>query len=621
MAAPSIANLQTLPAFLASAGQLTLDDQRLIVDQALDLLTEVYVHLPLKRSMHAIDPAQSLRLLQRQLDSATDPMKERLFHNLMIGVFVSLRDLHTNYILPDYFASYIAFLPFYLEEYWEGDQCHYVVSKLMDGFNHPDLKPGAVVRYWNGIPIDRAVEINAEKNAGSNPDARHARGLQSMTLRPMSMSLPPDEEWVIVGYEADGALKETRVDWQVYKPDPQNMAFAPPGSGSAVRTFGLDYLTESVRRAKVHLFHRDVFEKTSVLKESRTYGSAPTAAGIDTSTASSMPDILSFRSIDDQTGYLRIYSFAPPDDRMDPGEFVDKFVAEVVRILGLLPKNGLILDVRGNGGGVITAGERLLQLFTPRRIEPEPFSFINTPTTRTLVDEYDELKVWGSSIDQAVETGAAYSQGFPLTSPDDANAIGQVYQGPVVLITNALIYSTTDIFSAGFQDHAIGPVLGTAGNTGAGGANVWDYSYVQMALPDLFKPLPKGVSMRAAVRRSTRVGSMSGMPLEDLGVIPDAPVHKMTRNDIFQSNVDLISQAVELLRRRKLYSLTGAVEAGALKIQSQGVTRVDVYLNGRPALSVDVKDGPTATTLAPSAGAKVVLQGFDGDRLVVSGRV
>ena len=42
------------------------------------------------------------------------------------------------------------------------------------------------------------------------------------------------------------------------------------------------------------------------------------------------------------------------------------------------------------------------------------------------------------------------------------NGIGQVYYGPVVLITDALSYSATDIFAAGFQDNEVGLVLGTA---------------------------------------------------------------------------------------------------------------------------------------------------------------
>src|SRR6266542_2714279 len=212
--AASMGAIVTLPDFLKTAGKLTLEDQKLIVSQALIMLQEVYVHLPLKRAMHAIDPVQRLRLLERQLSSAKNPMRERDFHNEMISIFTSLRDLHTNYILPGPFSSHVAFLPFELEEYYEDqntDSCQYVVSKLMTGFNQPPFQPGSVVKYWNGVPIDRAVALNAERNAGSNPDARHARGLENMTMRPMAMSLPPDEEWVDIGYEAAGQQHEIRI--------------------------------------------------------------------------------------------------------------------------------------------------------------------------------------------------------------------------------------------------------------------------------------------------------------------------------------------------------------------------------------------------------------------------
>ena len=66
-------------------------------------------------------------------------------------------------------------------------------------------------------------------------------------------------------------------------------------------------------------------------------------------------------------GYLRIWSFMQLD--------VEGFLNEVIRILALLPQNGLIIDVRGNGGGVIVNGEWMLQMlteFTRRLIEGIP---------------------------------------------------------------------------------------------------------------------------------------------------------------------------------------------------------------------------------------------------------
>ena len=53
---------------------------------------------------------------------------------------------------------------------------------------------------WNGVPIERAIEINGESQAGSNPDARFARGLDNLTIRPLNSSLPPDEHWVDILY-------------------------------------------------------------------------------------------------------------------------------------------------------------------------------------------------------------------------------------------------------------------------------------------------------------------------------------------------------------------------------------------------------------------------------------
>ena len=185
----------TLPQFLATTGTLTPAQRTKLVDQAELMIEMLYVHLPLKRSMHAIDPLQRLKLLRFRLGA----MSERQFHDEMIDIFVKLRDLHTNYILPSPYASKTAFLPFLLEEFFEAGNRRFLVSKMLAGFTHATFKPGVVVTSWSGVPIDRAVELNADRQAGSNPDARRARGLESLTVRTMAMSSPPDENWVLVG--------------------------------------------------------------------------------------------------------------------------------------------------------------------------------------------------------------------------------------------------------------------------------------------------------------------------------------------------------------------------------------------------------------------------------------
>jgi C-terminal processing protease CtpA/Prc len=123
----------------------------------------------------------------------------------------------------------------------------------------------------------------------------------------------------------------------------------------------------------------------------------------------------------------------------------------------------------------------------------------------------------------------------------------------VALITDGLAYSATDMFAAGFQDHELGPIIGVDDNTGAGGANVWPYSLLQSLLAPqsgATMSLPGGCDLRIAMRRTLRVGKANwGLPLEDLGVVPDER-YFLTRRDLLGQNEDLISHVAARLNRR-----------------------------------------------------------------------
>ena len=716
----NLGNLQTLATFLAGTGQLTLQDRATIVDQALVMIDQTYVHLPLKRAMHAIDPVQRLRLVKRRLDGYT----ERAFHNEMISIFVHLRDLHTNYVLPEPYRSRVAFLPFHIEECFEGaaqKKSVFVITEVAGTPSDPNFKLGVVVTHWNGIPMATAVDINAEREAGSNLDARHLQGLQTMTNRWMGMSLPPDEEWVVVRYLPDtgaGPVREARFDWQVFAPPPAagGGGGSVPGAdrlpGSNLARMGIDAKGEMQRRVRKLLFAPDavssqqkmvdlgasapeaaqafydkiirvrslaaqaaaVREQGGAMQMSAMadqslapeLGAAPLPrvakatskaspgttrrvrpgtseqvdalaagamlAGVDLAANSILPDVIKqFGKVTSKKGtfgYMRVVTF-------DVGD-IDTFIREFIRILALLPAEGLILDVRGNGGGMIAAGEGLLQTMTPREIEPEHFHLINTPLTLQMCQKNAELAVWKKSAEESVEIGTAFTQGFPLTPPEFCNQIGQTYQGPVVLIVDAGCYSTTDMFAAGFQDHNVGYVLGTSGHTGAGGANVWDHAFLEQTLqPPLspFKAIPAGASFRVAIRRSTRVGQRSGEPLEDLGVVPDG-IYQMTRNDLLNHNGDLIAYACGILAdmpRQRLTAISKKSDNGSLDVTvvTTNVQRVDVLLNGRPVHTVDTTAGSTSFNVAvpaqpaqPAAGAGVLeCRGFRNNQLVASTRL
>ncbi len=632
--------------FLASVEKLDEVELKLIVEQAIKLLEGFYVHLPLKRAMHAVDPLQRLRLLQRRIPQITS---EIAFHHEMTDTFTSLRDLHTNYILPTPFSQLVAFLPFQIEACFEQGRREYIVAQTVPGFSHPTFVPGVRVTYWNGIPIERAIEIAASYHAGSNPAARHARGVAGLTKRAMNIAPPPDEEWVVVGYEdSQNQAREFRADWTIAGLPTDADAEAPHAAATeAAAALGLDLEGDTFRRINKMLFAQNVIKAKREIESVRMRAMAApfaspemaaVAAEAAASTAvqgtdSTMPEVFSARSVivgSRAFAYVRIHTFLVGDDV--------PFINEFIRLIELpqMPKDGLIIDVRGNGGGLIWAGERMLQLLTPKTIEPCRLQFINSLPNLQLCEALPMLQNWRASLARALETGATFSASFPITPPERCNDIGQRYYGPVVLITDARCYSTTDIFAAGFKDHKIGTILGTDNNTGAGGANVWTLDlinqfFMQGGLPAPLQMLPKGAGMRVAIRRTLRVGNEAGTELEDLGVQPDRQ-HQLTRADVLSGNPDLIASAAAILASQSATKFDVSVKriGQQLKCQlaTEGVDYVDAFVGGRPRGSRDVVDGTLVFDLPenaeftlPGAPVDVVLRGYSGDALVCSRRL
>jgi C-terminal processing protease CtpA/Prc len=592
---------KTLSEFLEtydSEHKLSKAERLSIIDCALVLLDMSYVHLPLKRAMHAVDPIQRLKLMKFSLSemSESDMPGEMIFHQRLLEIFTSARDIHTMYLLPSPFSEMVAYLPFLIEGYFENHKQKFMVSRIIDAYYDEMrgegrggfyLKPGVEALYWNGIPIERAIQINGEKQAGSNLEARFARGLDNLTIRPLDTSLPPDERWVTLTYRGeDGKEYDLKQEWVVF--NPRDVSSKKPAQDPA--------------REHLYMYKRAIDHKKTEINNVLTmlYQGGTDDCEPDflrETIKTGLPGLIRAERIKlygREFGYLRVFTFEASPRRLVNG---------ICRLLksGSFPQEGLILDVRGNGGGQIDAGERLLQLLTPRRIKPELFEFINTPLNLEICRNAPKkwgMAKWAESIAESVMTNATYSSGFPITSEEACNDIGQVYYGPVVLITDALSYSTTDIFAAGFQDNEIGEILGTSGNTGAGGANGWRYDDIKSALGKktryLFTPLPKGAEMKVAVRRSIRVGKQSGRPLEELGIVPDRR-HYMTRRDLLSRNPDLIKKAARILMKKPSYGLSvrlrrNADKSQTIEVSTKNISRVDMYLNDRPFKTLDTKD-------------------------------
>ncbi len=442
-------------------------DRARLIEQLLLGLRGFYVHLPRKTAIYGHDPVRALELLSAKAAALSDGE----FHEALTEIIARIRDRHVMLFgRTPYGAS--ATLPFTIERCWIDGAPTYVVSKIQEGQAPAVLRLGALVTHWNGIPIERFVRLNANLFDGGNDAAAVARSLAFLTSRPLSRFGPPLEDWVDLTFTVDGAVAQARFAWAGL-----DTANAPvqPAIGRNILGFGGDPQLRVLHQSRRVRFAAASFDAAAEGGEASAGLGGPVIAG---SGAGGVFDYGSVTTKDGEFAYLRFWSFQV--------DGVDDLIDALVPILPTLPQDGLIFDMRGNSGGYIAAGERLLQLFTPRPIVPARFQFRVTEATRRMVDLTDDFARWRAAFVEAFETGEEYTQGFPIEGVDaDFNKVGQTYLGPVVLITDALAFSTADIFAAGFMDHRVGRVICTDANmAAAGGNNWWPWDIFRLFNPD-----------------------------------------------------------------------------------------------------------------------------------------
>jgi hypothetical protein len=595
------------------------EQRQQLVTSMLELVDGLYSHLPLKQARYGGDPIQRLRLLRDRCQEMTDSAVDAE----LSAVVASLHDAHTTFQGGQH-AGQVAVLPFLVEGYGPPGERRFIVSKTgpAELIGDDQFVPGVELLAWSGVPFERAVQRWAESQAGGRPDAREARAVESLTMRSLEHVPMPDEQWVLVSYQpAESDPREVRIPWRVVTPGQARQTVDSTADEDslegrvtrAAAAIAQDPAAEAVRRAKQLLFAPSAWAASTkgAIPPPRRRTRPPTRGS---ALESRLPDLLAARirptSLGD-IGHLRIWSFAARDD--------EAFLTELERLLDALPDRGLIVDLRGNPGGLIWAAERALQLFTPRRIDPVRFSLRATDLTRALATAPGDplgVAAWGPSLRDAVSTGELYSQPLPMTDPEACNDRGQRYGGPVLCVVDATTYSAGDLFAAGFADNGIGDLVCVGEATGAGGANAWPDTLIRTALArttHALAPLPDSVHFTLSVRRATRTGPSSGTPIEDLGIAGVS--HWLTRDDLVGDNGDLIEWCAQRLAAVPQSSLHAARQAQTLVVRTSGLDRLDLYEAHHPWKSVPISSGEHRFGVAKRPGA-ITVEGWLGETLL-----
>src|SRR5258706_12353351 len=134
--------------------------------------------------------------------------------------------------------------------------------------------------------------------------------------------------------------------------------------------------------------------------------------------------------------------------------------------------------------------------------------------------------------------------------------------------------------------------------------------------------------MRVTGRRCTRVGSRSGTPVEDYGVVADIR-YFMPKQDVVGNNADLKAAAANILKSHPKQTLRltpdSANPSQKFAIDYSNVDRIDLFVNDRPVLSREVAAGPgrwpVQLPFAATAGSVFRASGYRQGGLGVSTRL
>ncbi len=306
-----------------------------------------------------------------------------------------------------------------------------------------------------------------------------------------------ENSYVGIGISVSSRGSEPRIV-EVYEDTPAKLVGLQPGdrlvriAGKPVAGMALDEMTALVRGAA------GTSVELVVLR-----GTDPQELTFNVTRAEIRLQFVKQRLIEDDIGYVSLRGFPEPS-------VVDAIEQDVAQFqeAGV---HGLVLDLRGNSGGRIDVGTRLLSDFLPP----------------------------GTSVYEEIDRGGANSIHF--------SRAGSQYDLPLVVLVDGGTASMGEIFASAVQEHGVATVLGSNTSGSVAAAQVFG--------------LPDGSGLQVTV---FEILSGDGKPLNKVGVVPDEVIEPNV-TDSSPGADPVLSRAVEILhdQSRSKDQPTGAVNQAA----------------------------------------------------------
>lgn len=512
--------------------EMSDNERKILITQSKMVLSELYVNRlkKIKTYGQQIDPIAKLdRFEKEHINSSSE-----VFHQELANIYSSQRDLHTWYSSPSPRGCYVAFLPFAVTPAKDSRGVQVaVVSRIRLWGKTLALAPelinlsvGDILQSLNDRSTKEELASLATYNSGSNNQAFNRTAYNLLTYRSLStLPLPADNSITLKFKKQNGDLFTISLPWIVFEDtdclkestNSTGMNISETAENNMITKYEKFYKTKIISPKKSGPF---IMSKiTDNNNKNKVHG----LVVINSLTETAEPTISwwSFKNENGTFGVIKLSSFSPEKLNILEAKVM---IANLMSVQ-MSTFDGIIFDLRNNGGGKISYGQSLAELVSAKSIDVLKFQLLNTPATRHYFSVAEPSSPFTKELIQANTTNLPMTAAIPLSNADQIFKKGQAFFKPVAIFTNANCYSTCDMMSALFQDHGLAEIWAEDAQTGAGGANNWDYNDLISYLPKdklgPFQKLPFNINIGFAFRQTVRTGLNAGVLLEDEGVKAD----------------------------------------------------------------------------------------------------
>jgi len=481
--------------------------RKIILDQAKLALSEIFVHQEVK--IRDFGPKADALPRINELYKKLSKISDLEFHTTLTDIFLALKDQHTLYHLPRPYSCYENFLPLRFK-YVNMDQGRraFAVTDVDTRQEILQLLPkpfevaiGDEVISYNGMPLYEVVTNKMGKTYGANPDAQFRLAQEDLRFYYHGVDQLPQDNFVRLELRnTKGQRYKLKLPWITYA---EEDCLKPTTKLLPLNTFKMKRMGSITGETNEPILYWHI----------------------------NHPSFGDF-------GYIALESFNP--EVLSNDETVIKI--RDLLLNELRDTDGLVIDLRDNGGGQIPFAEKIVQLFSPKEVTPLEYILKNSEANYVYFSKSDIKDPFTTLLMAARNLGTPFTSGGPLSSKKEINDLGQAYFKPVALFVNSKCYSACEVLAAQIQDHNVGIIFGEDQRTGGGGANVFSLSKIlqekfAQTNPLPFARLPNGQDIDFSFRQAIRVGKNAGALIENEGVKVDR-LSPMNWSDIFNATND-----------------------------------------------------------------------------------